>query len=280
MVFRRMASQDKVEVLPSQMPIRIVEGGTCIQFGRATKDNVMRTTLAMERQSVETELREIGTVIFCTGYDFHETMLEGPLQRPKKASTLEMEQIFQPPTSSSSSSSHIHRMSENFMTKYLGDIPIATENICIPPDSDVGLFRGTALLSNPDMFFLTSDWCHQPLLGAELRAWLVMGCVTGRVRFRTHEEMIAIRREEFLEELDDPVGRYYFDKGYQKAWDTLGRDHCTNQKWGEHKEVEVRDHSHYTSQYLLLAGIARDAKYPVDFGTRQKTEQNRKANTG
>merc|ERR1712151_135462 len=56
---------NKVQVLEQQLPVRVSQNGRCIQF--ASTECALSEDYVPEEE-VQTELHDIDTVIFCTGY--------------------------------------------------------------------------------------------------------------------------------------------------------------------------------------------------------------------
>lgn len=246
---------DKVEHLPFQVPFLVINNGTCIQF-----HEVEWSLNGYKRVGgVETKLRNIDTVIFCTGYDVNLSMLDQELKQgfPKHSytatETLEVPKDW--------------KMPEGPLTAYTGDIPLADkiQYIC---DAVHPRFYNGVLISNPNMMFLTVYASEYPLLSCDSYAWLFAGYITGRVQMPSVEEMKLRNQKEALSELGMSYSRYLMDENYCKAVEALD---IWPEEYGERSipwdecEMEwVQD------QMNRMAAIFYEAKYPFQIGTREK----------
>jgi thioredoxin reductase len=72
---------DKVDILIEQQPIGVTEGGRCIQFQKVDWVWPDKYEKADGAADVEREIRNIETIIFCTGYNRAIGMLDEELQK-------------------------------------------------------------------------------------------------------------------------------------------------------------------------------------------------------
>jgi L-lysine 6-monooxygenase (NADPH-requiring) len=252
----------KVEVLPYQTPFFVSNEGTCIQFHEVTwsPDGYKR-----HGSSVSTKLRNIDTVIFCTGYDVNLSMLEKdlnegfPMHNDKISETVAVPKDW--------------KMPENPYTTYVGDVP-PSENVRYVADSVHPRFYHGVLISNPNMMFLVSYGSDLPLLASDIYAWLFAGYVTGRIELPSVAEMKRRNQDDALHQLAMPYFRYQTDDNYWKAIDSLNiwpdvyGESCP--PWDECADAAELD------SMQRLAAVAYEAKYPFQIGTREELNENGK----
>jgi trimethylamine monooxygenase len=77
--------RDKVDILIEQQPIRVTENGRCIQFQKVDWTWPDTYEKAEGAADVEREIRNIDTIIFCTGYNRAVGMLDEELQKGIRA---------------------------------------------------------------------------------------------------------------------------------------------------------------------------------------------------
>jgi thioredoxin reductase len=111
---------DKVEILKGRSPIGVTEDGRCIEFEYLKEKSWSGDYGEYEKKDGKTVIRNIDTIIFCTGYDINFGMLDEPLRQGH-------------PEGYGSPELKIHedwRMQPNKLTKLLGHVkPGKTEYI-------------------------------------------------------------------------------------------------------------------------------------------------------
>jgi cation diffusion facilitator CzcD-associated flavoprotein CzcO len=243
--------QDKVEILSEQTPVRITEDGKCIQFAE------VEWTIPdkyVPSEEVETEIRDIDTIIFCTGYKPNVGMLEQTLQVPfsNDDKTLKL------------SVPKDWKMKPNKLTEYLGEVEpgdVYSSNSIV---SYPGLYRGLAI-SNPAMMFLTGT-TDNPLVCIDVNACLLLRFITGLNAIPTSEVMTRQNLNDAFEGMQNIYVRYCMDSNYCAAFD----EKCDNNK--KLRELilpffEEHESEHYSLYFRMLARTMQEAKYPVSFGT-------------
>ena len=241
--------QNKVKVLNEQTPIRVTENGKCIQF--AETEWAFPEDYEVDEENVETEVRDIDTVIFCTGYLPNLNMLDEELRRPF---TVDKEIKLKVPAD--------WKMEKNKLSKILGevepgDVRWFNSIVCYP-----GLYRGLSI-SNPSMMFLTSQ-TDNPLFGVDVNAWLLMRFITGARDIPSAQEMMKQNEQDALDQMQNPYIRYCMDGNYVKAFD--------KEKWTRKMKslYEKYEAEHYEIYYRVLARSIQEAGYPVSYGTYDK----------
>ena len=250
----------KVKVLLNQAPISVTENGNCIQFMEVEwhPDGYER-----DGDHIETEIRNIDTVIFCTGYRANVDMLEPSLRDGFPKGTRCQDEFVPVPTD--------WKMSPNILTRHIGDIPVADKvyynNCYLCPR----LHRGV-LISNPNMMFILTYGAHDPLIACDTFARLFAGYLIGCIQMPSPEEMKARNDKEAIQYLDIPYFRYLMDGKYLEAVDAMldasSDDPAKSApSWDDIEEVE------YLQYYKVLSRIMEEAKYPLSLGTYDKVNK-------
>jgi cation diffusion facilitator CzcD-associated flavoprotein CzcO len=193
---------DKVKLLRAQVPFRVTENGRSIQFCEVEWGFHGYKTYYDE---VETEVRDIDTIILCTGYQVNLNMLDPSLRKGFPASEFKSEKTVPIPEG--------WKMKENVLTKYTGEVQVADKVRYVPYVIHPELYRGV-LISNPNMMFVSAYGSHVPLMACEVYAGLLAGFATGTLDLPSPDEMIAINETEALAMMDVPYFRYVMDENF------------------------------------------------------------------
>lgn len=278
---------DKVEVLLGQVPVGVTEDGRCIQFA-ATEDDAYdgaeddedddddnnEEKVQLERQ---TELRDIDTVIFCTGYLPNLDMLSDELRQATNRRVDEDE------TSEVLSVPKDWKMTPNKLTPILGDIE---------PDQDVrvtgpihpGLYCDSISIENPQMMFMKFEF-ENPLFGIDVSAWLLLRSVVVASTTTTiplsSEEMVQQEEQNALRmTMNNPYFRCMLDKNYFQAidenWQKFPGRPDSKHDLLEHLEHEYCD-TEATTELRILARYMKEARYPVSLLCSDGDELNETA---
>jgi hypothetical protein len=256
---------EKVEVLREQEPLAVTENGSCIQFHEVewTLDGYK----SYGENVVESEIRDIDTVILCTGYDVHLDFLDESLRKgyPGGEDAFNSKFTFKAPED--------WRMPHGLFSELTGEVELSSRLRYLTSYVHPEFFRGV-LISNPNMMFLSTYGSDHPLLAIDTYVWLLARYVTGLVEMPPQDEMRRLNLEEAIDMLKYPYLRYQMDENYYKAvtylpnfWSKDGYEYP--QVWGE---------GTYENEILAtkrLAWMMREANYPVSIGTRY--ELNEKA---
>ena len=266
---------DKVKVLMCQVPTKVTEQGNCIQFQEVT---YTFDGYKLCSDEVETELRNIDTVIMCTGYDVNLDMLDESL-RSKGIP----ESGFNAKLIGQSTGRHDvtpldvpdgWKMSHNVMSDWTGEVAVSDKvwyhTGYVHPD----FYKGV-MISNPNMMFICLYSSYLPMPACDAYAWLLAGYASGWLELPTREEMQRQNRAEALMELDVPYLRYYMDENYCNAINDLeGFWPDDGEQPDEWEEVEAQE---WHLSLKRLAQVMKDGQYPFSLGDYNELNDNGKA---
>jgi thioredoxin reductase len=255
---------NKVKVLLNQAPVSVSENGKCIQFMEVewTPDEYVR-----DGDHIESEIRNIDTIILCTGYRANIDMLE-PSLRDGFPKTHRCQEEFLPVPDD-------WKMSTNMLTQHIGDVSVSDKVYYYSCYVHPKLYRGV-LISNPNMMFITTYGAHVPLMACDAFAWLLAGYISGHVEMPSPEEMKQRNVTEALQYMDIPYFRYLMDGNYLEAVDDMhemSSDDPTKNvpSWDDIEAAEA------LQSYKVLARVMQEAKYPFSLGTFDKLNKNGEA---
>lgn len=247
---------NKVEILEHQIPIGVTEDGKCIQFGKVEWE-FPSDYVPVEEGAVETELRDIDTVIFCTGYLPNYDMLDESLREAVKTDVNMQVDIPKD-----------WKMAPNKLTDIIGEVEPGDVRWCNSFVGYPGLYRGMSI-ENPNMMFIMSP-LSSPLCGIDVLAWLLVKFVTGQREIPSKEEMIRQNISDAMHDMDSIEVRYRIDGNYYKAYE----DHFEQNPHvsGLMTELYEDDYERRAGHddivyYRQVARMMREADYPVDYGT-------------
>jgi hypothetical protein len=229
-----------------------------IQEGRG----IQCQTYPIKEDGTVWDLKDISTVLFCTGYRTNMTMLDKSLREEvEDYDSLEMKMP------------EGWKMKENPLTKDVGDVPPSKSMHPNYGSLRPGLFRG-ALMSNPNMMFITNI-SDIPLMEIDVVALLMVGYITGDIILPPQAEMRRLNLEQVLAEMDVPYTRYYIDPSYRLALNGFGEEH-----WMEDSTTEgYRALATSAAEYYvrLVAHLKNIAGYPDDLGDFEKLNERGQA---
>ena len=243
----------KVEILEEQVPVRVTENGNCIQL--AATESVFSSDNYIPGEEVQTELRDIDTIIFCTGYLPNLDMLSDEL---RKAVHRDEEPQLPVPKD--------WRMTRNGLTDVLGDIE---------PDDDAqvvgwiypGLYCDCISIENPRMMFMKFEF-ENPLFGIDVSSWLLMRSIVGLKEIPSAEEMLRQEKHKALHTMNNPLHRCMIDKNYFEAidrnWEKFPNRPESKMELLDQLEL---DYEETNTEIRLLARYIQEAHYPVNFGS-------------
>jgi thioredoxin reductase len=248
---------NKVEVLLNQAPVAVTEDGKCIQFMELhwVPDGYSR-----DGDHIESEIRNIDTVILCTGYHVNLDMLDESLRRGfPKGKCCDVEYLKVPDD---------WKMPQNILTEYVGDVPICDKVRYYSCYIHPNFYRGV-LISNPNMMFITTYGAHVPLMACDSYAWLQAGYLTGYIPMPSPSEMRALNVKEGLQYLQMPYFRYLMDKNYYEKVSALENfwPEDPNESSPVWDDIEYEE---YTQSMKVLARVMQEGKYPFSIGTFEK----------
>eukprot|EP00536_Pseudo-nitzschia_multiseries_P001344 jgi/Psemu1/282949/fgenesh1_pg.17_\ len=204
-------------------------------------------------------LRNIDTVIFCTGYQPNTAILEASLRtEPFAKSAISVPRDWEMNPS-------------ELNAKILGDERAAS----IRPEDDrvlsvqnhhaghTNLYKGIFLIRDPDMMYLMEydEGTDVPLLEIDIGAWAIARVLSNRVALPCAAEMRAETVGIHLECLHDPNLRYEMDWRYAEAIDRNSTDDETESDlWDANEEDRT-----LPLKYRLMGQIMNEFGYPVSF---------------
>lgn len=247
----------KVQVLENQVPVGVTESGRCIQLaaaeGALSDDDIPDDDVPGDE--IQSEVRDIDTIIFCTGYTPNLDMLSEDLKHSIRRDEIP-EQVALPKS---------WRMAPNSFTQVLGVVEPA-DDIKVLGRIYPGLYCGCISTRNPGMMYMAFQ-TENPLLGIDVSAWLLMRFVTGLRPLPSAQEMLKQEEEAALRALDNPGYRCLMDKNYIEAiedhWDQLPEMPESKHEWLDEVEADYQE----TMDIRLLARYMMEAGYPVNVGT-------------
>jgi thioredoxin reductase len=252
---------DKVSVLVNQTPVSVTENGNCIQFMEVEwePDGYVR-----DGDHIESEIRDIDTVILCTGYRANIEMLDLSLHQGFPQGKLYHDEYLSVPND--------WKMSPNFLTKYVGDVPVADRVYYYTCYIHPKLYRGV-LISNPNIMFISSYEAEVPLMACDVNAWLFAGYMTGCIKLPTADEMYERNVRQGLEYLDIPYFRYLMDRNYFEAVNSIegifpDDPMESSPLWDEIEKAEA------CQAIKVLTRTMQEAMYPFSLGTYEKFNEN------
>jgi thioredoxin reductase len=155
----------------------------------------------------------------------------------------------------------------------------------VEPSNDLelsDLYSTTALIRNPNMFYIFEDMTISPLLEIDVSAWLCMNLITGGVVFPSKEEMEEQSRIDLVRMMNYDDMRYLVDENFYYAIELLYKsvgespsaDVAIDDLVGETSAIDdlmVYDLMVYDSFSIRhMASKMGIAKYPLDLGSFNK----------
>lgn len=198
------------------------------------------------------KVKDIGTVILCTGYDSNYKFLDESLMYDNEGEWTVTKGW---------------KMINNALCASIGSPKpskvLYVGNTCYPD-----VYRGL-LISNPNMMFIheTEDGVS-PIFELDVLANLILGYLTGVVDIPCEKDMLKANQKQLEAEMQVPWLRVNMDPAYIEEIDELPDEHWMNNADDE-RSIELN--KMYAE--FLVKKIARDmmdAKYPVDFGDMKK----------
>jgi len=240
--------KSKVKALIA-LPYQVVNNGTnlrCCEIFWNQDDEIYE----IDDEEEPFTLERIDTIIFCTGYSPNLDCLDPSLRFP------EHEDCFwtTPPNYAPAPNS-------------LSEDVVPSEELDLSSRVIPGVCRNS-LISNRRMMYLTDADSETPLFEIDVAAWLCLSQITGDTPVLGRNEMEREVQQHMLEEMDHPYLRWEMDMNYFEALNQLPDDHWSNDpKDSRSQEIVQKLAEYYTK---AVARNMRLAKYPVDFGTFDK----------
>ncbi len=253
---------DKVKVYSQRVPVSVEDNGRSIRL--AGVDYTWPNQYTTRRKKSET-LRDIDTVIFCTGYEQNMEMMEESLKKPFKSGYDDRFTAFPP----------LWKMAKNVLSQVTGRVKPGDVRYrlgCVMP----GLYRGV-LIDNPSMMYLLSEFSEFPLLAADVNAWMLLGFITGTTKLPSPDEMTQRNDQQALTELNMPYLRYWMDRNYRNRLDNV------DDFWAKDDEDDddprwYEGHAQYDLYEIQrLAEFMEEANYPLRLGTKDALNEKGEA---
>jgi len=253
---------DKVELIYSKIPTGVIHGGKGICF-KETEYNYEKQKYESVANGKLFEIRDISTIIYCTGYSYHLEMIDEELCRPLKTPN---EECLDLPKD--------WKMKPNVMTEMLGEVTPASRirSYWI----NLGLYR-CLLISKPSMMFLGAPNTGAPLLEVDVNAWLLLAYITGDVEIPNPEMMRQQNKADCIHAINFPYLRIWMDSCYERACSEcseLDTNHWSN-KYLYHPTLAMRMKADNFG-FRCLARDMCNSSYPVDIGTFEKLNKKGK----
>ena len=200
----------------------------------------------------QVKVKDISTVVLCTGYDANHYCLEESLQFEDEGEWAVTKGW---------------KMINNSLTNALGDIKptkiIDQGSTCYPD-----VYRGLQI-ANPNMMYIheTSDGISS-ILELDVLAHLNLAYLTGEVEIPTEKDMLKANQKQLEAEMQIPWLRAAMDQCYAEELDELPEGH-----WSENDNDERSQGLLKMSAEFFVKKIARDmkdCKYPVNLGDMKK----------
>jgi Flavin-binding monooxygenase-like len=250
---------NKVDVHHNLALCAVTENGRCLQFIEVSWSP---RGYEPESDDIELEIRDIDTIIFCTGYRANLDMLDPTLRQGFPEMSCKVDIQLNVPSE--------WTMPPNVMSEYVGDIPVHDTILHYKKYSHPNYYRGV-LIDNPNIMFITTYGSETPLLACDAYAWLFAGYITGYVPIPTAQRMREIVHAEALNMMKFPMYRYNVDLNYFSAVEELEGfwpdDPDESTPWDE-AETE-----HFHVSIRILARAMREGRYPLDIGTFEQLNE-------
>jgi len=216
------------------LPYRVV------QDGHGLKCNEMLWNDEEDVYEIDNEmppliLKDIDTVIFCTGYVPNQEFLSPDL-RFQNADV----RFWTAPAD--------FKMRSNAFTPEFGDIK-PSEELDFSENVIPGVYR-TVLMTNPKMMYITDLNSVVPLLELDVNAWYCLSLIVGDVKVPSKDEMERLVKEQMLEEMHVPYLRWSMDLEYFEMLNELPGKHWCN-KYEDKRTLELEKQYFFFSVCLL-----------------------------
>lgn len=247
--------QNKVECVELKTPVAVENGSTIVL--KETKW-VMDETYRLVPDGEVMRLKDIDTIIMCTGYRQQFGMLEHKL---RKWADDRMTSTFDVPDD--------WKMEENDDVPHLNDFPAPKKARYYGGSLHCDIYRGM-LIDNPKMMFLRHDYDDYNILNADAIALSFLRYVTGDLEIPSQEEMRRQNTEQALYEMTHyPICRMYMDPDYGEEWKRT----VVDPEWKLYEECE---NQFLLYQFCVMARTMDEANYPLSLGTYEALNENGK----
>ncbi|KAL3816355.1 hypothetical protein ACHAXA_000433 [Cyclostephanos tholiformis] len=176
-------------------------------------------------------LKDIRTVILCTGYDANLNMLD-PRLRPECEMIPKYNMGDHHPSifvSDINWSKWKMKNGDNAAHEYTGDVDGGRKRMIRKNYNHPDMHRGI-LFKNPNMMYLCEHGSDIPLLSLDVHAWLLCSYLTRRVPMPTVDELRTANIQQYMDQMHLPTIRYDCDEAYHEIL------YSKVEYWGELEE--------------------------------------------
>lgn len=253
---------NKVEILEESIPVGVKDDNKTIRIAEVEWDEEHGCEPSKDNI---TDLEDIDTVVFCTGYSKVYDVLSEDLRPTLPGEYFELD------------IPKDWKMSENCLSKVLGDVEPSRPIHYYTSYTNPKMFLGV-LISNPNMMINWTLGSYFPLIAADTTAWFLARYCSGVQQLPSREEVDRMNYELAMKDFDLPAKRYWMDKNYYQAIDNLSEAEEEDPKKYE-KEWHEYELEEEIAGVKRLAGYMRYADYPMDLGTEEELNEQGKAYT-
>jgi hypothetical protein len=231
-----------------------------------------------DTSSLTKTIRNIDTVIFCTGYGYNLHMIHPTLRPPYydyEQQRYNPEYYFQMPKG--------WKMKPNVLSDELGHVEPYKEIYPAEASLIPGLYQGCYLINNPNMIYITVMGSY-PLLEIDIKSYMIVKSLLMEIRckdstatkqrqqqqhlfppFIDATKMTRLNAQEILQDMDCQYVRYKIDENYSRAThERLGGSHWFNVSYASegYRPLDRQDILVYMNK---MNNIMVDAGYPIKF---------------
>eukprot|EP00587_Corethron_hystrix_P003056 CAMPEP_0113307440 /NCGR_PEP_ID=MMETSP0010_2-20120614/6284_1 /TAXON_ID=216773 ORGANISM="Corethron hystrix, Strain 308" /NCGR_SAMPLE_ID=MMETSP0010_2 /ASSEMBLY_ACC=CAM_ASM_000155 /LENGTH=680 /DNA_ID=CAMNT_0000162295 /DNA_START=411 /DNA_END=2452 /DNA_ORIENTATION=- /assembly_acc=CAM_ASM_000155 len=251
---------NKVTIFKEFVPTTVFGNGTGIFFaGMYNEDTGDYEPKGDMRKTIK--LKHISTVVYCTGYEARNEMLDESLWYGDLEPTL----VNMPSN---------WKMKNNTLTEDLGDVEPSPNMRCCTDFIHPGVYNGV-LISNPNIMFFDEN-LDTPLLEIDIQAWTLLAIILGDILIPSEEIMHQQNEADMMDFMDYPEARYMVDSNYYEANQALSKVSEGKQHWSFNiTDPRTLAHSKDLERISLrlVARKMRDSGYPLDIGSFEKLNE-------
>lgn len=255
---------DKVKVHNCTTIVKVV--GNTVTLKEVEKD-CREQEYKVNEEGDKTILKDIDTVIFCTGYKPNLNMLDEALREPCDFCSPDCDGcdkcIVKMPDDWTMKKNEV---SEAILGKNHKQIKPAEQvwmqdwfYNCYPE-----LYRGSFWMKNTNMMYFLSEFSEAPLMETDIIAWMMASCVTGQTALPSREEMREENNRISLDSMQNLDYRFKMDPNFNEAineaigdWEDMTDE--TTELW-EGIQFMCTEYN-----YRLLGKTMNECRYPVSY---------------
>jgi hypothetical protein len=254
----------KVRVLDSMFITEVINEGKGLKLVDMIYDaETQRTKIPDdEDEYYERDLTDISAVIYCTGYESNENMIDESML--EEFSAHENLDHSLPPD---------WKMKPNPLTEDIGEVtPQIIPNNVLEQEMDTGIslsyYRGISR-ANKNLFYL-SEQSENPLLEIDVRAWYYAAVIMGDVKLPSDAEMVEEIRSNFDRDMHVHFRRCNLDTAYSAKIQNLEEE--DEDHWILGYDIDDPRYFAMNEEYItLLLKVLGDemklASYPTQIGS-------------